>query len=154
MAKKAVLLLIFALATLFALSSFLLIELSRLNREVTELKREQGEYLYDANWITKFVGRYPVISAEQAKETYLMLVDRAPRRSSWIIYLPEDGGLPLKLEALVMDGFYEVNGTFRNYAVNCLDARLAIVYSVFKNGTAQLESVKTICSGYGYQHYP
>jgi len=59
--------------------------------------------------------------------------------------------LPLKLETLDTGGFYEVNGTFRNYAVNCLNARLTILYSIFKNGTASLESVKTICPANEYQ---
>ncbi|MGA9387218.1 MAG: hypothetical protein WBV70_00130 [Candidatus Bathyarchaeia archaeon] len=50
-----------------------------------------------------------------------MLVDKAPRKAYWIINLPEDGGLPLKLETSEMDSYYKVNGTFRNYAVNCPD---------------------------------
>lgn len=138
-----------------AISSFLLIELVRLNNELTALKREYGEYWYDwLGWVTKFVGYSPITSAEQAKETYLMLVDKAPRKSYWIIYFPEDNGLPLKLETLEMDSYYKVNGTFRNFAVNCIDAKLEIVYSIFKNGTATLENVQTKCSEYEYQNYP
>jgi hypothetical protein len=70
------------------------------------------------------------------------------------MYLPEDNGLPLKLEALEMDSYYKVNGTFRNFAVNCIDAKPVIVYSIFKNGTATLENVQTKCSGYEHQEYP
>jgi hypothetical protein len=80
---------------------------------------------------------------EQAKETYLMLIDKAPRKSYWIIYAPEDNGLPLKLEALETDRYYMMNGTFRNYAVNCPNATLEIVYNIYKSGTAILESVQT-----------
>jgi len=168
LAKRAALLLIVALIALTIFSSFLLIEVVRLNkeltalkievanlsRELTALKMEDGQFWYDSNWVTKFVGLYPITSAEEAEEIYVALVNKAPRRSYWIIYFQEDNGLPLKLEALEIGSYYKVNGTFRNYAVNCLNARLTIVYSVFKNGTANLENVKTICPGYEYQEYP
>jgi hypothetical protein len=149
-----ILLLIAALAALAIASSTLLIEHVRLNDELIMLKRDYGEYWYDSNWVTKFVGYNPITSAVQANETYLMLVDKAPRKAYWIIYLSEDKGLPLRLEASEMDSYFKVNGTFRNYAVNCPDARLVIIYTVFKNGTATLESVRTICSGYEHQEYP
>jgi hypothetical protein len=45
-------------------------------------------------------------------------------------------------------------GARHNYAVNCPDAKLVIIYTVFKNGTATLENVRTICSGYEHQEYP
>ena len=118
------------------------------------MKKEQGEYSYDSNWVTRFVGHNPIASAGEARETYLMLVDRAPRRSHWIIYFPEDHGLPLNLEASEMGSYYKVNGTFRNYAVNCPDARLTIVYDIFRNGTANLENVKTVCPRQEHQEYP
>lgn len=149
-----VLLLITVLAALVIASSILLIELVRLNDELTMSKRDYGEYWHDSNWVTQFVGYNSITSAVQANETYLMLVDKAPRKAYWIIYLPEDGGLPLKLETSEMDSYYKVNGTFRNYAVNCPDAKLVIIYTVFKNGTATLENVRTICSGYEHQEYP
>jgi len=152
--KRIILFLIAVLVASVIISSFLLIELVRLNEELTALKREYGEYWYDSSWVTKFVGHNPITSAKQAKEIYLMLVDKAPRKSYWIIYLPEDNGLPLKLEALEMDSCFKVNGTFRNFAVNCIDAKLEIVYSTLKNGTATLENVQTKCSGYEYQDYP
>jgi len=121
LAKRAVLLLIAVLIALAIFSSFLLIEVVRLNEELTalkievanlsieltELKMEDGQFWYDSNWVTKFVGLYPITSAEEAKEIYLVLVNKAPRRSYWIIYLPEDNGLPLKLEALEMDSFLQ-----------------------------------------------
>ena len=110
-------------------------------------------YVYNSDWVTEFVGHNPITSVEQAKETYLMLIDKAPRKSSWITYAPEDNGLPLKLEAQEIDSYYEVNGTFHNYAVNCMNATLEIVYNIFKSGTAMLESVHTKCSGYDYQEY-
>jgi len=147
LARRAVLLLITVMVALAIASSILLIELAK-------LKRDYGEYWYDSNWVTKFVGYNPITSAKQANETYLMLVDKAPRKAYWIIYLPEDAGLPLKLETSEMDSYYKVNGTFRNYAVNCPDARLVIIYTVFKNGTATLENVRTICPGYEQQEYP
>jgi len=131
-----------------------------LNAELSALKRQSGEYSYNSDWVTKFVGYNPIASAGEARELYLLLVDKAPHRSYWIIYSGEDNGLPLKLEASDMVVFYEVNGTFRNYAVNCLNARLTIVYSIFKNGTANLENVKTICPAnetreyHEYQVYP
>jgi hypothetical protein len=143
-----------ALVALAILSSFLLTEIARLNAELRALKREQGEYLYNSDWVTRFVGNSSVSSTAEAKEIYLMLVNKAPRRTYWIIYLPEDNDMPLKLESTEMGSYYSVNGTFRNYAVNCLDARLTIVYNVFKNSTANLEQVKTTCSGYEHQEYP
>ncbi len=142
------------LGALAIASSILLIELARPNDELTTLKRYYSEYWYDSNWVTKFVGYNPITSAVQANETYLMLVDKAPRKAYWIIYLPEDGGLPLKLETSEVDSYYKVNGTFRNYAVNCPDAKLVIIYTVFKNGTATLENVRTVCSGSEHQEYP
>jgi hypothetical protein len=152
--RRIILLLIAALAALAIASSTLLIEHVRLNDELIMLKRDYGEYWYDSNWVTTFVGYNPITSAVQANETYLMLVDKAPRKAYWITYLPEDKGLPLRLEASEMDSYFKVNGTFRNYAVNCPDARLVIIYTVFKNGTATLENVRTICSGYEHQEYP
>jgi hypothetical protein len=154
LAKRVVLLLIAVLAALAIASSILLIELAKPNDEPTTLKRDYSEYWYDSNWVTKFVGYNPITSAVQANETYLMLVDKAPRKAYWIINLPEDGGLPLKLETSEMDSYYKVNGTFRNYAVNCPDAKLVIIYTVFKNGTATLENVRTMCSGYEHREYP
>jgi len=167
LAKRVVLLSIAALIALTIFSSFLLIEVVRLNeeltalkievadlsRELTALKMEDGQFWYDANWVTKSVGLYPITSAEEAEEIYVALVNKAPRRSYWIIYFPEDNGLPLKLEALEIGSYYKVNGTFRNYAVNCPNARLTIVYSVFKNGTAYLENVKTVCPAGEHQDY-
>ena len=147
MARKSVLLLATALVILAIVSSYLMIEVARLNEELTTLKRESGEYSYDADWVIRFVGYNPITSAGEARLVYLMLVDKAPRRSLWIYYLPEDKGLPLKLEVSEMGNYYRVNGTFRNYAVNCLDAKLTIVYNVFSNGTATLENVETICPG-------
>jgi hypothetical protein len=152
--KRAVLFLIAVLVALAIVSSFLLTEVARLNVELRALKREQSEYWYNSDWVIRSVGNNSVSSAAEAREIYLMLVNRAPRRSYWIIYLPEDNGMPLRLESTEMGSYYSVNGTFRNYAVNCLDARLTIVYNVFKNGTANLEQVKTTCSGYEHQEYP
>jgi hypothetical protein len=97
--------------------------------------------------VTRFVGYNPVTSAGEARQVYLMLIDKAPRKSYWIMYLPEDRGLPLKLEISETGSYYKVNGTFRNYAVNCPEAKLTIVYNVFRNGTATLEDVETICPG-------
>jgi len=142
------------------ISLVLLAEVARLNAELSALKRQSGEYSYNSDWVTKFVGYNPISSEEEARELYLLLVNKAPRRSYWIIYSAEDNGLPLKLEASDIGVFYEVNGTFRNYAVNCLNARLTIVYNIFKNGTANLENIKTICPTnetqeyYEYQLYP
>jgi hypothetical protein len=158
---KAVLLWGVPLVTFVVVSSFLLVEVTKLREELTAmkeeptaLKRESGEYSYNSDWVTKFVGYNPIASAAEARELYLLLVNKAPRRSYWIIYFPDDNGLPLELRASEVGSYYEVNGTFRNYAVNCPNARLAIVYSVFKNGTATLENVVTTCSGFEYQVYP
>lgn len=142
------------LVILAIVASYLVMEFSRLNEELTTLKRESGEYSYDADWVTRFVGYNPITSAEEAKQVYLMLIDKAPRKSYWIMYLPEDKGLPLKLESSEMGSYYNVNGTFRNYAVNCPNAKLTIVYNVFRNGTATLEDVKTICPGIEDLEYP
>jgi hypothetical protein len=152
--RKAVLLWIAVVVALSIVSSFLVIELARLNEELIALKRERGEYWYDSDWVTRFVGYNPITSAGQAEEIYLMLINKAPHRSYWIMYLLEDKCLPLTLEASEMQSYYKVNGTFRNYAVNCPNARLTIVYSVFENGTAKLENVKTICPEYEHQEYP
>jgi hypothetical protein len=149
------------LATFVVVSSILLVEVIKLRDEVSAireelsvLKRMSGEYSYNSDWATRFVGYYPVGSAAEAKELYLLLVNKAPKRDYWIIYFPEDNELPLNLEALEADNHYKVNGTFRNYAVNCPNARLTIVYNVFKNGTANLDNIKTLCSESVYQVYP
>lgn len=135
-------------------SSYLVMEVARLNEELTTLKRESDEYPYHADWVTRFVGYNPITSAGEARQVYLMLIDKAPRKSYWIMYLPEDKGLPLKLESSEMGSCYKVNGTFRNYAVYCLDAKLTIVYNVFRNGTATLEDVETKCPGVEDLEYP
>jgi len=145
LARKSVLLLTIVLVILVIASLYLIIEVARLNEELTTLKRERGEYSYDADWVTRFVGFNPITSTGEARQVYLMLIDKAPRKSYWIYYLPEDKGLPLKLEISEMGDYYKVTGTFRNYAVNCLDAKLTVVYNVFSNGTATLENVETIC---------
>ena len=132
--KRIILLLITILVVYVTISSlFLHVKPVELN----------DEYVYDSDWVTAFVGHNPITSVEQAKETCLMLIDKAPRKSYWIIYAPEDNGLPLKLEALETDRYYMMNGTFRNYAVNCPNATLEIVYNIYKSGTAILESVQT-----------
>jgi len=150
-----------SLVALVVVSSFLLIEVTNLREELNEsreelaaLATESDEYWYNTDWVTKFVGHDPIASATKAKELYLSLVNKGPRKSYWIFYFPEDSGLPLELEAYDVGIYYMVNGTFRNYAVNCPDARLTIVYSVFKNGTATLENVVTTCSASEYQEYP
>lgn len=161
MDRKAVLLLGVSLVALVVVSSFLLIEvinlreeLNQLREELAALKRWNGDYSYNSDWVTRFVGYNPIASVAEAKGLYLLLVSRAPRRSYWIYYLPEDNGLPLEMKTQDVNGYYQVNGTFRNYAVNCANARLTIVYSVFKNGTANLEHVITTCSGLEYPQYP
>jgi len=151
--RRAILFLGIFLVAFVIISSFLLAEVARLNAELSALKRQSSEYSYNSDWVTKFVGYYPIASAGEARELYLLLVNKAPHRSYWIFYVAENNGLPLKLEASDRGVFYEVNGTFRNYAVNCLNARLTIVYSIFKNGTANLENVKTVCPAGEHQDY-
>ena len=153
MDKMTIMLLGFFLVAFVIISSFLLAEVARLNAELSALKKQSGEYSYDSDWVTKFVGYNPIASTGEARELYLLLVNKAPHRSYWIFYTAEDNGLPLKLEASDTGILYEVNGTFRNYAVNCLNARLTIVYSIFKNGTANLENVKTVCPAGEHQDY-
>ena len=152
--RKSILFLATVLVILAIVSSYLVMEVARLNEELTTLKRESGEYSYDADWVTRFVGYNPITSAGEARKVYLMLIDKAPRKSYWIVYLPEDKGLPLKLEISETGSYYKANGTFRNYAVNCPDAKLTIVYNVFRNGTATLEDVETICPGIEDLEYP
>ena len=153
MDKMTILLLGCFLVAFVLISSSLLAEVARLNAELSALKRQSGEYSYSSDWVTKFVGYNPIASTGEARELYLLLVNKAPHRSYWIFYAVEDNGLPLKLEASDTGVLYEVNGTFRNYAVNCLNARLTIVYSIFKNGTANLENVKTACPAGEHQDY-
>ena len=144
--KRIILLLITILVVYVAISSLFL---------QAKPVESNDIYVYNSDWVTEFVGRNPITSVEQAKETYLMLIDKAPRKSYWIIYAPEDNGLPLKLEALETDRYYVVNGTFRNCAVNCPNAILEIVYNIYKSGTAMLESVQTKCPPiHEYQEYP
>ncbi len=160
MDKRASLLFGIFLAAFIIVSSFLLAEVSRLNVELQTLKRQSGEYSYSTDWVTRFVGYSPINSAEKARQVYLMLVDKAPRKSYWIIYLLQDENLPLKLGITDNGAYYEANGTFRNFAVNCPNAILTIAYNIFKNGTANLENVKTICPAaenqvyHEYQTYP
>jgi hypothetical protein len=152
--KRTILLLGIFLVAFVIISSFLLAEVARLDAKSSALRGQSGEYSYNSDWVTRFVGCNPIASAGEARELYLLLVNKAPHRSYWIFYVAEDNGLPLKLETSDDGAFYEVNGTFRNYAVNCPNARLTIVYSILKNGTANLESVKTICSASEFQVYP
>ena len=83
------------LVALAIVSSFLLTEVARLNVELRALKREQSEYWYNSDWVIRSVGNNSVSSAAEAREIYLTLVYRAPRRSYWIIYLPESNKLTL-----------------------------------------------------------
>lgn len=59
------------LVALTIVSSFLLTEVARLNAELRALKREQGEYWYNSDWVTRFVGNSSVSSAAEAREIYL-----------------------------------------------------------------------------------
>jgi hypothetical protein len=159
--RKAILLLGVLLVTSIVVSSFLLLEVTKLRdelaaleKELAAVKRESGAYSYNSDWVTRFVGYNPISSAMEARELYLLLVNKAPRRSYWIFYSPEDNGLPLTLRVFEASNYYEVNGTFRNCAVNCPNATLTIVYNVFKNGTATLENVVITCSGFEYPVYP
>lgn len=93
------------LVMLAIVSSYLVREVARLNEELTTLKRENGEYSYHADWVTRFVGYNPITSAGEARQVYLMLIDKAPRKSYWIMYLPEDKDLPLKLESSEMGSY-------------------------------------------------
>jgi hypothetical protein len=140
LSRRRILLLIIVLIASVALCGFWLIESFRVT----------GEYTYGSGWVTYFAGHNPITSPEQAKETYLMLIDKAPQKGFWIY----DNDSPLKLEALDMNSYYKVNGTFRNYGVNSPFATLEIVYNIFKNGAAELKSVVIKDSGYAYQEYP
>jgi len=91
-------------------------------------------------FIHRFVGIGTITSIQQAIETYFMLLERSPGRTYWICSFPED---TLRLAASKHDDAYNVTGTFRNYAVNCV-AELDVSYSLHTNGTATLESVKTV----------
>lgn len=153
MDKRAFLLFGILLTAFIIVSSLLFAEVTRLSSELKTLKRQSGEYSYSADWVTRFVGYNPVTSVEEARQVYLMLVDKAPQKSYWIIYSTQDGNLPLTLEVSDQDAFYEANGTFRNFAVNCPNARLTIVYNIYKNGTANLENIKTICPPIDNQEY-
>ena len=68
MDKRAILLLGAFLVAFVIISSFLLAEVARLNAELSALKRQSGEYSYNSDWVTKFVGYNPIASAGEAKE--------------------------------------------------------------------------------------
>jgi len=93
-------------------------------------------------FVIKFIGKEPITSKDKANQTYFLLINRSPSRDYWILSVEDD---LLSLEVSEMDDHYRVTGTFKNYAINCGDAKIEIVYNIFKNGTATLESVKTIC---------
>jgi hypothetical protein len=127
-------------------------EIARLQNEITTLGKEVDDFwLYSIvsdrqlGFVTKSIREEPVESREQAIQIYLMLIDRSPMKDYWIFYLAEDEGLPLDLAVSETDYHYCINGTFRNFAVNCPNAKIIIAYTIFKNGTATLKSVETIC---------
>jgi len=163
MKSKLAFLLVAVSVIMIIISSFLAIKVIELQNETTTLKKETGEFwLIDRGpvevWIVKYIGKEPVASEQQAKQTYLMLIDKTPNKTKnyWIYSVEED---MLSLEASETNYYYCVNGTFRNYAVNCLNAKITIKYNVFKNGTATLESIKTICPLLDggedvFQHFP
>ena len=80
LARRSILCLATVLVILAIASSYLVMEVARLNEELTTLKRESGEYSYDADWVTRFVGYNPITSAEEARQVYLMLIDKAPKK--------------------------------------------------------------------------
>jgi hypothetical protein len=100
-------------------------------------KHTQDSSIY---FIHRFVGTGKITSIKHAIETFFMLIERSPGRNHWICSFPED---TLRLEASKQDDAYDVTGTFRNYGVNCV-AKLEVLYTIYKNGTATLDSVKTM----------
>ena len=149
MKSKLTFLLVAVSVLMIIISSFLAIKVMELQNETTALKKETGEFwLIDRGsveiWIVKYIGKEPVASEQQAGQTYLVLIDKTPSktRNYWIHSVEED---MLGLEVSETNDYYCVNGAFRNYAVNCPNAKITIKYNVFKNGTATLESIETIC---------
>jgi hypothetical protein len=110
--------------------------------DVASAKVALDKHTRDAStyFIHRFVGIGKIRSIQQAVETFFMLIVRSPGRNHWVCYFPED---TLRLAASKQDDTYDVTGTFRNYAVNCV-AELEVSYTIYKNGTATLDSVKTI----------
>jgi hypothetical protein len=90
-------------------------------------------------FVAKFIGQIAVRSIKQAIQTYYMLLDKSPSENYWIYSIEND---QLSLEAIKTKDMYHVAGTFKNFAVNCLNAKITIVYDIFQNGTAIIESVR------------
>jgi len=89
--------------------------------------------------VAKFVEGSFAESKEQAVQTYFMLLDKSPSKN-YYIYSVENDCFDFAVSETA--GVYRVMGAFRNYAVNCPNAKITITYDVFYEGTAILESVR------------
>jgi len=106
---------------------------------------------FSIGFVHFFIGTTPITSEDESKETFFMLIDRSPGKDYWIYSVEDD---LLSLEVSEMDDHYHVAGIFRCWAINCVDAKIEIVYNIFKNGTATLESVKVGCGEPTDQIFP
>lgn len=92
-------------------------------------------------FVIRFIGKDPVTSKEQATYTFFLLLQKSPSRNYYIFSVDNDR---LSLEASEAGDYYDVVGVFRNFAVNCLNAKIVIEYNIFHNGTAILQGATTV----------
>lgn len=107
-------------------------------------KIEPGPIAVDTcySWVICYVGSQPIISEEQANQTFFMLVQRSPF-SNWAIYL---GKPPLSVSITETCDCYKESVMFQYAGVNCPNAGLTLSYDIYKTGTAVFTGEKAIFS--------
>lgn len=88
----------------------------------------------------RYIGSQPIISQEQANQTFFMLVKRSPF-SNWAIYL---GTPALSINITETSDCYEESVMFQYAGVNCPNAKLILSYDIYKNGTAIFQGQREI----------
>jgi hypothetical protein len=106
----------------------------RIDYFVESGKIEPGPVAVDTcySWVIRYVGSQPIISQEQANQTFFTLVKRSPF-SNWAIYL---GQSALSINITETTDCYEESVMFQYAGVNCPNAKLILSYDIYKNGTA------------------
>jgi hypothetical protein len=92
-------------------------------------------------FVISFTGKKPVATKQQATDTYFLLLQKSPSANVYIYSVDNDR---LSLEVCEIDDRYNVIGVFKNFAVNCLDAKIVIEYDIFHNGTAMFQRATTV----------
>jgi hypothetical protein len=97
----------------------------RIDYLVEPTKIEPGPISTDTcySWVLRYIGGQPIISQEQANQTFFVLVKRSPF-SNWAIYL---GSPALNINITETSDFYYESVTFQYAGVNCPNAKLILI---------------------------